>query len=161
MKSIPELSAETKLLEAYMRKNGMVGQTIPYAALNAEIGRDVQKDARCFLTSAKRRLLKEGQVWETVHNKGVKLLSDDQIVEAMGFVPRKIRRIVRVAASKGSKVSTEKLSVLSKPQYYARMSQLGALDLFTSDSGYKKLETATEKTPCQLPTKKMLDLFER
>ena len=92
-KSIPEISANSRLLYARISKANK-GEIITYVELSNIIGIDVQKNGRGFLYTAINMALREnGLVFEAVHNIGMKCLTDEETAKITGgFTIKKIRR---------------------------------------------------------------------
>lgn len=73
-KTFPELSAESRVLEARLRKME-IGEVILYAELNGLIGRDVQKKGRGNLNTARKRVENTpgaGYMFEVERNEGLR-----------------------------------------------------------------------------------------
>lgn len=156
-KSIGELAAETKLLEALLEK-AAVGEVITYESMTHHIGRDVRGGARGNLYSARRRLVNKGFVFSAVCNQGLKRLSDAEIV---GTSEAHRVRVVRSGTRQRhimAQVNVEKLTAEEKAEFNARLSYLGVLDLFSKKSAQKRLSEATKNA--ELPPGKCLDLFK-
>lgn len=159
MKSIPELSEETKLIE-YELDQLEPGQTIEYDNLSAAIGRDVREHARGNILSARRRLRKEKRkVFGTVRGVGVKRLTDAEIVVASGSDITSVKRRTRNALHSLSCAEFDNLTGDEKNQHRTRFCVLGVLELFSKPSATRKIEERIEETSEGLPIGKTLKLF--
>lgn len=98
--SIRAVSQETLTLEGVLMA-AQIGDLIRYETLTAAIHRDVSGEARYFLYSALRRVLREHRVaFECVRDVGLRRLDDPGKVNSAGRVVGKIRR----AAKRGLRV---------------------------------------------------------
>jgi len=159
MRTIPELSIDSKLIyEKLVSLNP--GESITYQSLNELIGRDVQNGARGNLVTAKKQLLNEGVVIETIRNVGVKRLKDAEIAFSGEYAIKKARRAIQ----KGSKKLICVKDFDSMPQdaqlkHNFSLSVLGALEMITKPQSIKKIEHKIAEEGVKIAAGKTLELF--
>ena len=95
-KMIKEMNAESRLLIEFLRK-AEPGETITYEAMKDFIERDPQGSARGSLDTARRNLIKEGILFQTISKVGVRRMTSPEIANGQGTktiaeVHRKMRR---------------------------------------------------------------------
>jgi hypothetical protein len=159
-KRIREASADARLLYQMLTKMN-VGDFAAYAELNAIIGRNVQKEGRGFLNTARIMAEREdGKTFGVVINEGLKCLSDSEIVNtavfSLGHIRRTSRRsIKRMAciADLGAMPNEEKIRLNT----YASI--LGVMATMAKGSSIKKIEARVQETQDQLPYVKTLEAF--
>jgi len=164
-KAINELSTDTRILinkltTAFMKDKQ---DFISYGELSAAIGRDVQNGARCLLATARKHVQKEcGVLIRPVIKEGLKLTGDliGEIDRTSHSIGKKAKRTMSecVNASKDKPLTNEETIGLN-----ARMSQLGAIVLFTKPKASRRLEEAIKNmtTPSEIPTAETLKLFAK
>lgn len=159
-KWIREASADARLM--YQRLAEMdIGDFVAYKEFNGMIGRDVQKEGRGFLNTARSMAEREdGKIFGVVINEGVKRLSDREIVNtaasSLGHIKRMSRRsIKRMAciADLGAMPNEEKIRLNT----YASI--LGVMATMAKGSSIKKIEARVQETQDQLPYVKTLEAF--
>jgi hypothetical protein len=153
-----ELSLETQQLERLLR-DVVIGDVVTYSALSAAIGRDVQHDARHFLTSARRRLLRDPWrlVFRAVPNIGLERLDD------AGKIGRG-RWHLRRARSQASKaiVTTKAVDDFTalprelQTQHHVNLAQAGALRYLTSEAVTTRIVAAVTDPRPQLSLQQSL-----
>lgn len=157
--TIPEANIDTKTILERLRK-AEPGELVTYAELSEIIGRDVRATARGCLTSAMRGALREGLVFSSVKNEGVRLLPDDGIA---GVGLAAVKHIGRAARRAGKKLACvrdfDAMPNAAKVQHNMGMSVLGAIVHSTSAPSMKRVEATVEKAQTQLPIAKTLDIF--
>lgn len=159
MKSIPELSEDTKIIEHELDQLEP-GQTIEYTALSTAIGRDVRQHARGNIGSARRRLRKEKRkVFGCVSRVGIKRLTDAEIVVASGSDITSVKRRTRNALHSLSCAEFDNLTSDEQNDHRTRFCVLGALELFSKPSATRKIEDKIKETSEGLPIGKTLKLF--
>lgn len=162
MKAIPELSVDTRLLVQRIEKMA-VDEVVGFVELSALIGRNVAKQARSNLTSARYVALRtHGIVTEAVTRVGIKRLSDSAIIETIGpQVRQRYRRMATRGLRKLSTVQFDSLTDAQKIRQNAEISQLGALRAFSADKVTTRIESKVSGAAAgQLAIAKTLKAFE-
>lgn len=154
---IPTVSVETNLIVAKF-KGQQPGFMLTYQEIVNLVGVPLTK-ARSYIQSARRILLRSGVYIETVKNEGVRVATDDGVVDAMtrdvGAVPRALRR----ASRKGGIVNYERLSDDKKKAYNGAIVHVNTLRHLSTPAAVKKIEEAVAAGG-QLPSAKVLELFK-
>lgn len=159
VKYIPVVAKQTMRIVEHL-KDMEVGDEVTYESLSELVGRDVQTVGRGWLTSARKRLLKEhGQVWGTVREVGIKRLNSEESVKlGLDYVKRS-RRVVKRGGEIASSVEYQELEESARKTHQSIIAASQVMQMFLRDSGLKKLETKMAESPVQkLP--KMNDLLE-
>ena len=161
MKSIPELSVDSKLL--YDRLTQLEpDEFVPYKDLVEMIGRNVQRGARGNLMTAIHKLLYVDQiVIATVMGKGVKRLTDSEIANSIPESTRKhFHRISMRAARKVACAKYENLKRPEQVQHNTALAMFGAITHMTTTRAVKRLEGKIEKAQSVLAIGTTLDAFK-
>jgi hypothetical protein len=160
MKSIPEISVDTKLLAQVIEKMEP-GHVLTYEELSSLIGRDVRKRARGNLRSARLSALRShGVVTEAVTSVGIKRLEDTENVGTTGDAARRrIRRLANRAVQKLTAVNFDELTNDLKIKQNTELSQLGALRAFSRDAVSEKIAAKVAASNQQLAIAKTLEVF--
>ncbi len=163
-RSINEISTDARILinvlEKRMIKEG--DEFVSYEDLSKAIGRDVRNGARGILQTARRHIQGDhGVIIRSVRGEGIKKTSDYAGVmdSTSKGISRKAKRTMKevVNAVAGKELSNEQQIGVN-----ARLSQLGAIMLFSKPKATKKLESAvTQNANNELPTAETLKLFEK
>ena len=157
---IPQFSVDGQRLAGRLRLLPIDG-VLPYSELSALIGRNVQKEGRSALTSARRQLQREAaMIFEPVKNVGLKRLTDSAIVATSQHSLRHINRSARRGAQRLSCVSN--FSALSKEEmvrHNTSMSLLGVFYEITKIQGIKRIEAVVAVVQKTLPLAQTLDAF--
>lgn len=154
------MSIDTQALVNRLKKMA-VGEVIPYQELSALIGRDVRNGARSYLQSAIRHLLDQGMAFGVVRGEGVKLLTDDEIVDVGAAGLKKIRR----ASFRSTKVLTavRRFDALDRDrqiEHNLALSLHGIVQFATKPLIIKQLRARVDESQAQLPVQKMLDALK-
>lgn len=140
-------------------KASEVGETITYADLAEAIGKS-QDALHGPLHTARRALLRdENMVFGTVRGKGVKRLSDLDIVAASASTTRHLKRTARRGVQTLSAVSD--FSAMPREEqmrHSAAMSIFGAIAEMTTEKAIAKIEAKVEKHA--LPFAQTLEAFK-
>lgn len=138
-------------------------ETVTYNALSDRIGQNVQTTARGILASARRRLMRDGIVFETVMKVGLKRLP--KAVVATGIGPetnKKVRALVRRQIKKASTISQEDYAGLTKDEqtsYNVARSHLGVLAEIAKEKSSRNTEKAVAVAGKPLPLAETLKAF--
>lgn len=92
-----EISVDARVLLARL-KSAQVGEIVPYSELSRLVGRDVQKDGRHILVSARKWARHDRILFGAVTGRGLQRLDDTGKVRAGSGMMDKIRRTSRRAA---------------------------------------------------------------
>ena len=155
--SIHEVHMEAKLLIALLEKLN-TGDTLTYQQLSAEIGRDVQKDGRQRLVTARRYMERVHRIRiETMQCVGVRRADDIGCINAashgIGLVRRACRRIVRVSTlvRDYSALTQERRTELIRVQSTAAL-----IDSITDSSSQKRINVEQAKP---IPPAKLMEML--
>lgn len=142
-KSIPEISSESLMLIKVLSAV-TVGEIALYQQLSAAIGRNVQKEARGILATARRHMLKEQQaVFEAVRTVGLKRLTDGEIANSGGSILRSINRTTARGLIKLSSVKDfSSLTDHQKIRHNTTTSLLLVFHDISRNKGVQRIETA-------------------
>jgi hypothetical protein len=161
MTSIPEISVDAQVL-ARRLCDAKPGEVIPYQELCDLVKRDVQKDCRYLLDTARKIAQREKSfVFASVSRTGLKRLDDAGIVsvgeQAVGAIHRSTRRAARRLAC----ADYSALPPQEKVRHNTTASLLGAMELATKPTRVKELALAVNAASDKLPTAKVLELFAK
>jgi len=157
--TIPERSAESEML--YTRIMQMTeDEVVTYEVLSAEIGRNVQLEARGYLATARNMAAREGRQFECVRGIGLKRLTPSGIILAGQSGIQHIRRSAKRTGRKIANADYARLSRQEQNKSNVMLSTLGALTFLTSAPQQKTLSGAVAITQKRLPLQKTLKLFE-
>jgi hypothetical protein len=156
---IPSLSVETGMIVDHILRNRESSQTITFEALSALIGRDILAN-RGFLYSARRILFRDHGVYvESVRGVGVKVGTNEAVLEAGIRDVGTSRRAIRRASRKFEAVQYEDLPEDRKKDYVGHVSAVNTLRLLTTPNAVRKIAAAGAGEP--LPSATVLDLFRK
>lgn len=138
-----------------------VGGTISYDAISNTIGRDVTKDARYLLESARRIAMREDRaVFGVKRGEGLVRLDDSGTVargaEGLARARRTIRKHSRILSCVKDFNS---MAEEDKVRHNTMLSVYGALYAATKPKSVAKVEAAVSTGQQKLATKKTLALF--
>ena len=160
-KAVKEASPDTRLL--YQRLSKMnVGDFISYADLTEEIGRNVQKEARHYLDSARLICQREhDKTFGVIINEGLKCLTDSEIVETAVSTIGHIRRASRKSIKRLRCIRNfAALSNEDKIRHNANVSAIALIAHMTKSNNMKKLTSKVQETQERLPYAKTLEAFK-
>lgn len=160
-KNIRETSGDTRLL--YQRLvRAEIGDFISYKELCEIIDRDVQKEGRCYLVTARKMAQRDDdKVFGVVTNEGLKCLNSTEIIDTAAFSIEHIKRTSRKTIRRISCI--QDISTLpneEKIRFNTYASTIGAISVMTKGSSIKKIEAKVQETQEQLPYIKTLDAFK-
>lgn len=157
-----ELSVDTQLLYRHLVEHEATEVPITYEELSELIGRDVQREARHLLQSARRRALKRDRiVFGTVTGVGLRRLSDEEVAATGESFLKRIRRTARRASETVTCVQDfEKLPADAKAKHNATLSLAGVLRHFTQPRRVLQLEEKVLDSSHALPTAETIKLLE-
>jgi len=154
-----EMSGDTRLLIACLEEVP-AGGFIPYHELSGRIDRDVSREARHNLISARRILQREQRmVFDPVKGEGLKRLDDSGIVKTLDGCIGAIRRKVKRSLSKASCVDYANLDHEGRNHRNMQLAVIGAMAQMTRPESLKLVERAVEKDGSEINYTRTLDLF--
>ena len=160
MKVMQEIGIDTKVLYEKLIKL-QVGEVVEYKELSALVRRDVQdKKHRHILTTAKKHAQKEGIIFGTIRNVGMKRLNDEEIVGSMESYVRHVRNTSRRKANILTKADYKALSPELKIRHGVYMCILAVANRISQDKQMKKLGDAVGKSQKSLSLAETLDIFK-
>lgn len=160
MKAIPEMSLDSRAVCERLSR-AIVGEVVTYKELCELTKRDIQHRDRHILATAIGAQLREGVVFSSITNVGVKRLADVEIVSIGEQAIPRIRRAARRAARKLASVkSFDEMPREQKTRHNALLSVLGAVAHFTDTKRVAKVESKVASTEgATLPLAKTLEAF--
>lgn len=160
--TIFEISVDAKLLHERLKKVG-IDEVISWEDLSEVISRDVRAGGSAYgaLTTARRRaLVDEGMVFDPVKGKGLKRLSDAEIVETSQAKIDSVRRRSRAALKRLACVQNfNGLPSDKQVKHNVFASIFSAFVMVTKAGPMKKLEDQVAEAQAQLPLAKTLEAF--
>src|SRR5262245_24417090 len=140
MKSIPELSTDTKLLYERL-KLLQPNEVVTYDELSQIVGRDVRKQSRSNLTSAVRRCGNEDNiVIDTVINVGVKRATDQMIIKKTEKVRSHMSRTVTRHMKRVQCADYNALSRQDQTEHNTALAWAGLVAHISKVAALKKIE---------------------
>lgn len=158
-KSIAEISVDTQVLMEALKKV-LPNEVVKYSDLSLLIKSDVQKKARGYLNTARKRLMHDDSiVFESVLGVGLKRCDDSAIVDTIDHTTKRIRSVARRGGRKLSCAKYANLTKDEKLKFDTGISMLGVVSLFTKPDSQKTIEMGVKAANQKLPTNKLLELF--
>lgn len=159
-KCLFELSVDARLLADRLR-SVEPSCDVSYAELSEIIGRDVQRSARSVLASARKFVVREDSiVFGVVLNVGLRRLTDAEIVDTSDRASRHINRAAGKAISLITRARYEVLDRAHQIRHNAAISTFGAIAVFSSHPGRKKVEVVVAQNNAPLPLAGTVRLFQ-
>lgn len=165
-KTINELHSDTRILINRLESAFTTESRdfISYAELSQSIGgRDVQGSARGLLITARKHVQVSLKcLIRTVRNEGLKKTDDviGEIDNTAKHVGRAVKRTIRecLVATDGKEMENQQ-----SVEFHARMSQLGAIAVFTQKKAASRIEGKIKELNIHsdLPTAETIRLFEK
>lgn len=139
------------------------GGFVSYKELSELIKRDVQKNVRYLLETARRKSLNENQiVFGTIKNKGLKRLEDIEKVSIGENVIEHVRRASKAGIKKIMCVENfDKLPNPEKIKHNTHLSMLGVFNGLTQRKNIKHLESKIEQAQNKLSLIRTLEMFTK
>jgi hypothetical protein len=138
-----------------------IGDFVKYSELNKIIGRDVQKEGRGYMNTARIIVEREdGKTFGVIINEGLKCLDSKEIINTAAFSIGHIKRTSRRSIKRISCIAD--LSTLpneEKIRLNTYASVLGVMAMISKGSSIKKIEQKVQETQEQLPYVKTLEAF--
>jgi len=159
-KTIPEFSVDGHRLAEILRQTPVDG-LVSYADLSTSIKRNVQKEGRSALSSARRQMQREAaMVFEPVRNVGMKRLNDCDIVRTSQSSIKHINRTARRGVTRLACVSNYAgLSREEMIRHNTAMSLLGMFHEITKVKNVKQIEAVVAVAQRTLPLAQTLEAF--
>jgi hypothetical protein len=129
---------DSALIEAELRK-ASVGDVVSYDKLTSIVGRDVRKQCKASLETARRTLGKEGVWFDVESGVGLKRLDSRGISGAVEGRIQRSRRAAKKSLKMTQAIVLNDLSETDKKKAIAQISQLQAIELFSSTTSQKKI----------------------
>jgi hypothetical protein len=160
-RSIPEASIDTQYLYERLKKVG-VGEMIGYDELSELVQRDVRNGAHGNLSTARNRLMRDDQmVFEAVRGKGLKRLTDAEIVSTGQSVLDRTRRAARRGFIRNTCVDYDRLADADKVKHNAYASIFNVVQAVSKGSAVRKIEGAMSDSKQVLPLAATLEAFKK
>jgi hypothetical protein len=159
-KTIREASVETRLI--YQRLSGMnIGDFVSYSDLNELVGRNVQKEGRGYLNTARLMCERDDdKAFGVVLNEGLRCLNSKEIINTAEFSVGHIKRTSRRSLKKMRCINDlEQLPNDEKIRLNTYASILGVMATMAKGSNIRKIEARVQETQEQLPYVKTLEAF--
>lgn len=155
-----ELNPDTRLMTDLLLAMEQ-GSSLSYAAISREMGREVT-GSDPYLQSARRRAEKEdGFVFEFERKKGIRRLTDPEIVALGESGAKSLRSKARRTAKKISNVKDfDGLTDAQKAQHNGALALLGAIASASKASTLRRLEKASSESAQPLPIGRTFELFK-
>jgi len=134
-------SAEASLIEAEL-KQASVGEVVPYERLNSIVGRDVRKQCKGAITTARKTLARDGIWFDCETNIGLKRLGSSGIATAVKGRIARSRRAATRALDMSKAVVLDDLQPNESKELIASVAQLQAIELFATPSSRAKIASA-------------------
>jgi hypothetical protein len=137
------------------------GEQVSYDALGALVpGRELLGKHRYLMDTARGIALKEhGIVTGCVSGKGLKRLTNEEIVTLPDATIAHIRRVSKRASRKVLCTDYEALDAAGKQKFNSSLSVMGAIIQFTGSKSLAAVSDKTEKAMARLPVDETLMLF--
>lgn len=131
------------------------GAIISWNDLSESIGRDVRGEARSMLYTARKHLMDQGVVFETVHNVGLKHELKSEVIRAvLPDTTKRVRSLLRRQGRKLQTISDDDYKALPKSeqtQYNTTRALFSTFQELTKESAVKHVKIATAKAEKPLP----------
>lgn len=145
----------------YLRHNCQRG-LITYEVISRITKRDLAGKDRHILSSARRRLEREGLLFVTETGKGVRLATASQAARLSTEVPIiKTRRVVKNARKRQQSVNVQALSDEERAAFYVGRAVLGAIGQAASRAFTNRIREESKSSDGVLPIKKTLEMFSK
>lgn len=160
-RTIAEISIDSRIL--YDRLSKMdIGESISYAELSALIGKDVQREARGNLNTARNQARREhGMVFGAIIGVGLKRLKDEEIVGEGLKTVKAIGRASRRAMGKLVCVQDfDAMPTQAQTKHNTMLSILGVMNAMARPKRIFQIEASVEAAQKKLPIKQTLEAFK-
>jgi hypothetical protein len=156
---IPEFSVDGQRLAMAMREVPVDG-VISYADLSALISRNVQREGRSALMSARRQLQRdERMIFDAVKNVGIKRLTDSLVVSTSQSALRHINRTSRKGMGRLVCVDYQNLTREEMVRHNTSLSLLSVFYEVTKVKSVRQIECVVAVTQKVLRLEETLELF--
>lgn len=137
------------------------GEEVSYESLAALVpGRDLKIKHRYILETGRGLAMKESNVVTAcVSGKGIKRLTDEEIITLPDATISHIRRVSKKASRKTLCTDYDKLNAEGKQKFNAGLSVLGALLQFTTNKSLNAISERAGTAVNRLPTDETIALF--
>lgn len=158
MNPIFQMSADARLLLARLEK-AAVGDLITYEDLSATISRPVDGAFGPLRTALRRMLRDKDAVFACVPGKGVKRLSDPEIIDEGVQAMDMIRRRAQRSMERQMKADFSKLDRERQARFSAQVSVMGTIAFMTKATNVAKLAAKATSDRKELPVAETLRMF--
>ncbi len=165
-KAIPELSIDAQMLEKRIFKLKH-NEIVEYKELSKLIGRNVQKEARGYLVTARKRIENNFEGWAlgTIPNVGVKRMTDESAIGIATEARMKTTRALKKARKRVVRgVSDyEELSPDKQREYNTELTHTGIMISISNPKAVKKIEAILDNSLVEspVPTAKCLEAIKK
>lgn len=147
-------SADAKTL-AHVMRSASVGDVVTYATLSAAIARNVCRDARAAMGTARTILQREDRmIFDAVRGEGLKRLADEEIVSLGDRARDHVRRSSRKVIKKMVCVNYDALSKEKQVKHNTSLSMFGVFCELATEKSTKRLSSSVEMAQAELPIAK-------
>lgn len=148
------VSADAKTI-AHVLRGAAVGQVVSYVELSRTIARNVCKEGRPAMDSARALVQREDRmIFDPVRGEGLKRLADNDIIDLGDKAREHVRRSSRRIVKKLVCVNYDTLSKEKQVQHNTALSMFGVFCELTTDQSAKRLTSSVEAAQAELPIAK-------
>lgn len=149
-----ELSADTRTLASLLAE-AAVGEVVTFERMTKALARDVQKDARGALQSARMLVRKEHSiVFDSVRAIGLKRLNDAEIIDLQDRTRAHIRRTARNTVKSMVCVKYDALQREEQVKHNTAISMLGIISEIVTEKSTNRLQSQVRAAGTELPAAK-------
>ena len=159
-KAIHEAAAETRLIEAELRKHTTPGDFVTYVSLTTICGCNVQERGRGFMNTARGILERDGYVWGPVKGEGLKLMDAEGVIDVATSKRKSIGRQANKILKKINTINIMEADENLRNRVVAEKTVAVMLKHSASERRQTKLLEATKNQTHELPVGKALELFK-
>lgn len=159
--TIKQASIDAKLIVIRLQK-ASIGEIILYSELSSLIGKNVQKEARFAMETARRIVLRENDfVFDAVRGVGLKRLSPEETIDVAGSFVSTVRKSANRAKSKLNTVDPGQIG----KEHFAKYAMVGALISFFRDATkvttQKKIEASCQASQALPGLDKLIECMRK
>ena len=157
-----QISVDAQILcDKILEYKDRPGDIITYAELSQIIGRDVQREARSLLTTARRRVMADHNILvDVVPGVGIITLDESQKARTWRSSAERVRRETGRAIRRLATVDYARLSREDQTEVLTGQSFAGAIAQAASAKQIKRIEARVQEGSRKLPSAVALGLTE-